>query len=327
MRYALAFLLFSLVLSPAMGSMAFANQIEPGDEELLRTLIAHQDAAQKAMRSYVLEQEWTLEKAYVYRPGEPPHTPKEDIRTQCSMRMVRDGDHYFLTRDDYLETVSESWSERRHYQCVLNAKYFAEYNREQGNFINVWEHESIETMRDSPRDSATTWYPKPFALDFAFGDSEMSMSQHYGLDQANSRWSVENAEIDGDPVYKVTARTRMDAGREKVMHYFIDPNRGFLQRGQDYFSKDGKLGSSTRVTLDRIDGIWFPRHIVKKDLDAAPKTLEIRITNYVVKSTDSDEKFTIASMKFLPDAYMQRISTSGLVLSYRYRDGSWASER
>lgn len=298
------------------------------NEQLLRTLIVHNQAARKQFQSYVLDQEWTVVTPYIARADEPLGLPKEEVTARISMRVIRKGEFFSLSRTERLETASKKWSQERQYECVLNEQYFAEYSRKPHNSMTVWEHASPETMMPEARDLSLNWYPKPNALDFAIGSSELSLADHFAADEPNEHWSVEAVNLDGEPVYKIIVAEGNAEGGAAVpyWYYYIDAKRGFLLRGQDYILADGSIGLTTRVTLSQSGDSWFPEKVSFSDRFDTFSTLEINVRHFEPNPEIGDTAFSIASISFLPEARMSRILLAGRkVLRYKINDaGEWS---
>ena len=138
--------IFGILLLSCLGGRSFGLNVEGGKEELLRTLVANNEASRMRFTNYTMEQEWRIQ---MPRDEEPvPDGPQEAWGGQLTMKVTQKGDYYRLTRTEKLSTVSGNWKEDRHFEAVYGPDYYAEYMTIPMNLVYLWDNVSPGVRQD-----------------------------------------------------------------------------------------------------------------------------------------------------------------------------------
>ncbi|MBI2436067.1 MAG: hypothetical protein HYV26_24685, partial [Candidatus Hydrogenedentes bacterium] len=245
--------LFPLFLAPAA-------VIEGDNAGVLRNAVLQNTAARQRVQSYIINQERSdLEPYQVDRPfdasaaadGLPAGPPPEDITRTSSMKIIKKGERYLLTRTQHATVPSGKWEMREFYQEVLNDHYYAFYMREPLHLIDLWDHPSIGIMGDPAKRFSSSGCPTAF--DYAFGEPSHTLDKLLDESPEDVRWSLTEETLDGDKVLKIVKTRPIKDGRKWITNFYLDPNKDSLLRRMELFSPKGTLNRLLTLELQYIE--------------------------------------------------------------------------
>ncbi|HIJ75068.1 MAG TPA: hypothetical protein HPP83_13310, partial [Candidatus Hydrogenedentes bacterium] len=281
---------------------AFAAYAASADEDLLEIVIEQQEASRHKIKSLVAT-----------------------IELESSSYGVRDGELHKVTHKQIIhrvdkgskqrwDTQTTSWQntpwgaatpdgEGMYVGCstrhqVINEAYLSLW--EEGDWLYLYEHESIETMSDRAKIKLDLAEIQDI-LDFAVGAFNAQSFRDILEVSGDYSFSAERVVEDGDEVIQI--KQYRGQSTSPTIVYTVDPDKGFLTTKMVMSSEHNGVFRDDKYSVDVQEvapGIWFPmkvsfdseRHASDPNVSSNGWAIDIRVTSIEVNVPIEDDFFT-----------------------------------
>lgn len=310
----------------ALALPSWAVEFEEGQEELIRTVILHNEAARARIHSYTLTQEWDVIDRVSRQPNAESGEAAGAHVGKLKVSITSNGSSYALTKTEHW-VLATGEIEDKFIQGVLNEKYFAYYQRDPIHLVYLWEHTSLNAMKKEVEFKAHESMPVANPLDYMFGSGEQTIQEALANSPPSAHWSIDKDLMGETPVYRITMAISKDGAKPVPrLVFFVDPERDFLALGTDAFRQDGSHSYRTRVELARAeDGtMWYPKKLSDENIYEASHKSECVVTFAQFNQPLSDSSFDIGYLDLLPDTRLFRYAPgSDFRTKFVWKNGQW----
>ncbi|MBE0536518.1 MAG: hypothetical protein IH624_12705 [Phycisphaerae bacterium] len=307
--------------------LAVLSQVASSQEDLLNFLIEQNEAAREKIKTADYRVTWA-----------GSAETKEGLRLDRGSGKVKlKGAWRLSIQENNASIAATGWGQKQTPRMVINDKYLAYWPSFGNGYIYRDDHQSLSDASQLALELHTS--PDIYALNVAFGGQRSTTFREVmKLHPDKIRWTAEKAKLpDGGTVYFVTRYVpSVNDAPEPDAVWTIDPHKGFMVTGAEYYSKAGNVWVTRKIEPKEVDGgVWVPvsyeehRYGEPTDKRANEKpvwSITVQLEAITINHDLPDDVFAIESI--LPEEYrdsttLMHKGLDGNTEAYVYRNGGY----